>query len=179
MKHLISPRFNNILNLFNGNWNIFREIINYEDNQLSAIAIGTASFYKQSNTSLLLQERVTVNWSNRSTSLATKSYLFEQKNNLLLKYYFKYPINLVQNKQLNNIEKTEKILMHTLLLSRSKSKFFISSNSLHYCGMDQYKLSFIILSHDSFLMNYQISGPYKNSYVNSTYTRINSEINSF
>ncbi len=171
-------------NLFNGNWEISRQIINYEGDQPSAIARGTATFYRQSEATFLLHENVTVDWTNGTTSLATRSYLFKQTDNALLQYRFTRPINLLKNKQLDPTTMYEKILMHKLILQESKNKSALSSdtnsqckapvtwyNSLHYCGKDQYILSFKILSQDSFLMNYKIYGPVKNSYIHKKYTR--------
>ncbi len=170
MKYIAPPTFDDIFNLFNGSWSISRQIINYEEGQFSAIAKGTAVFYRQSNTTSLLHENVTVDWVNGSTSLATKSYLFEQNDNSLLQYRFDSPINLLKTKQLDQTTMSEKTLMHILLFHKNKSG--LSSDSSHYCGMDKYKLSFIIVSQDNFLMNYMIYGPFKNSYIKTIYTRM-------
>jgi len=162
--------FDNIFNLLNGSWSISRQIINYKERQRSPTATGTAVFHRQSNTASLLHENVTVDWANGSTSLATKSYLFEKNDNSLLQYRFDIPINLLKTKQLDQTIMSEKILMHRLLFHKNKST--LHSDSLHYCGMDKYKLSFKILSQDNFLMNYHIHGPFKNCYINTVYTRI-------
>ncbi len=69
---------------------------------------------------------------------------------------------------------SEKILMHILFFHKNKST--LNSNSLHYCGMDRYKLSFVIISQDNFLMNYRIYGTFKNAYINSMYKRISKDI---
>ncbi len=172
MKPIVSLTFDDIFNLFNGRWNISRQIINYKERQFSATSKGTAVFYRQSNTASLLHENVTVDWVNGSTSLATKSYLFEQNDNSLLQYRFDMPINLLKTKQLDQTTMSKKILMHVLLFHKNKSTF--SSNSLHYCGMDKYKLSFVIVSQDSFLMNYRIYGPSKNSYISTMYSKLDS-----
>ena len=169
MKSIALPTFDDIFDLLNGSWNISRQIINYKESQLCATSKGTATFYKQSNTTSLLHENVIVNWANGSTSSATKSYLFEQNDNSLLQYHFDSPINLLKNKQLDHMIISQKILMHALLFH--KNKHTLSSNSLYYCGMDKYKLSFIIVSQDNFLMNYRISGPFKNFYINSIYKK--------
>jgi hypothetical protein len=169
MKSIAPPTYNNILDLLNGSWNISRQIINYKESKLCATAKGTAIFYKQSNTTSLLQENVLINWENGSISSATKSYLFEQNDNSLLQHHFDSPINLLKNKQLDHAIISQKILMHTLFFH--KNKHTLSSNSLYYCGMDKYKLSFIIASPDNFLMNYRVSGPFKNSYIHSIYSK--------
>lgn len=163
------PTFDDIFDLFNGSWSISREVINYEEGQFSATAKGTAAFYRQSSTTSLLHENVTVDWMSGLTSLATKSYLFEQNNNSLLQYRFDNPVNLQKTKQLDQAALSEKILMHILLFHKTKST--LSSDSLHCCGTDKYKLSFKIISQDKFLMNYYIHGPFKNSSINTIYTR--------
>ena len=169
MKSIALPTFDDIFDLLNGSWDISRQIINYKDSHLCATSQGTAEFYKQSNMTSLLQENVIVNWANGFSSLATKSYLFEQNDNSLLQHRFDSPINLLKNTQLDPTIMSKKILMHTLLFY--KNNHSLSSNSLYYCGMDKYELSFIIVSKYSFLMNYLISGPFKNSYIHSTYSK--------
>ncbi|GAB4164960.1 MAG: hypothetical protein Tsb006_4550 [Rickettsiaceae bacterium] len=160
-----------IFGIFTGKWNIARTIHKHSDKSVVGTVTGTACFYPQPDSTILLHEKLEVTWENSTTAQATKSYLFKKAPGTIIQYRFETPIDPNKNTILTTEQTNEKIEMHQLNFIGYMSSSV--ANATYLCGSDEYKLRFEVRSGTHFTMDYEVLGEGKSCYIHTEFNKLN------